>query len=316
MKVSVIVPVYNVYKYLDKCLNSLVNQTLKDIEIIIVNDGSKENEEEIINKYLDKYSNIKYYKKENGGLSSARNYGISKSIGKFIGFVDSDDYVDINMYEKMYNAAESNEADIVVCNVENIYETYSQKINTRYFNTSVDSDYMLAAPMACNKLVKRELLQNQFLFKKNIWYEDLELIPTLVLETKKIVFLNDYYYKYLQRKGSIMNQQKFNDKILDIKIVLSSIESKFQEFNKLEKYSQELEYLHIEHLLYSTPLRICLYKEEGKRYLDEISNLFKEKYPNWKNNKYFKMKSIKFKVICYLTYLKKRNIINMLSKFK
>ena len=79
MKGSVIVPVYNVYKYLDKCLNSLVNQTLKDIEIIIVNDGSKENEEEIINKYLDKYSNIKYYKKENGGLSSARNYGILKS---------------------------------------------------------------------------------------------------------------------------------------------------------------------------------------------------------------------------------------------
>ncbi len=220
------------------------------------------------------------------------------------------------MYEKMYNAAESNEADIVVCNVENIYETYSQKINTRYFNTSVDSDYMLAAPMACNKLVKRELLQNQFLFKKNIWYEDLELMPTLVLETKKIVFLNDYYYKYLQRNGSIMNQQKFNDKILDIKIVLASIENKFQEFNKSEKYSKELEYLHIEHLLYSTPFRICLYKEEGKRYLKEISNLFKKKYPNWKNNKYFKKKSFKFKVICYLTYLRKRNIINMLSKFK
>ena len=79
MKISVIVPVYNVEEYLGKCLNSLVNQTLKDIEIIIVNDGTKDNSEKIINKFLKKYNNIKYYKKENGGLSSARNYGISKA---------------------------------------------------------------------------------------------------------------------------------------------------------------------------------------------------------------------------------------------
>ena len=117
MKVSVIVPVYNVYKYLDKCLNSLVNQTLKDIEIIIVNDGSKENEEEIINKYLDKYSNIKYYKKENGGLSSARNYGILKSTGKFICFVDSDDYVELNTYELLYNKMISGNYDVVDCTI-------------------------------------------------------------------------------------------------------------------------------------------------------------------------------------------------------
>ena len=86
MKISVIVPVYNVEEYLGKCLNSLVNQTLKDIEIIIVNDGTKDNSEKIINKFLKKYNNIKYYKKENGGLSSARNYGISKASCKYIGF--------------------------------------------------------------------------------------------------------------------------------------------------------------------------------------------------------------------------------------
>ena len=94
MKVSVIVPVYNTYDYLNKCLDSLVNQSFKDYEIIIVNDGSTDDSEKIIKKYQKKYSNIKYYYKENGGLSSARNYGIKYANGDYIAFVDSDDYVD------------------------------------------------------------------------------------------------------------------------------------------------------------------------------------------------------------------------------
>ena len=115
IKVSVIVPVYNTEKYLAKCLDSLVNQTLKDIEIIVVNDGTKDNSEKIINKYLKKYSKIRYYKKENGGLSSARNYGIELANGEYVGFVDSDDYVKDGMFSKMYECAIKNNSDIVVC---------------------------------------------------------------------------------------------------------------------------------------------------------------------------------------------------------
>ena len=93
-KVSVIIPVYNTLEYLPKCLDSLVNQTLDDIELIIVNDGSPDDSHKLIKEYCEKYPNIKYYKKKNGGLSSARNYGIKKAVGEYIGFVDSDDYVD------------------------------------------------------------------------------------------------------------------------------------------------------------------------------------------------------------------------------
>ena len=123
IKVSVIVPVYNVEAYLDKCLNSLVNQTLKEIEIIVVNDGSKDNSEKIIEKYKEKYpEKIKYYKKENGGLSSARNYGLKYAIGEYVAFVDSDDYVDLKMYEKMINLANLENSDIVVAATEAIYK--------------------------------------------------------------------------------------------------------------------------------------------------------------------------------------------------
>ena len=102
IKVSVIVPVYNVEKYLDKCLDSLGRQTLKDIEIIVVNDESPDNSQKIIDKYSKKYSTIHGYKKKNGGVSDARNFGIKEAKGEYIAFVDGDDYVSIDMYEKMY----------------------------------------------------------------------------------------------------------------------------------------------------------------------------------------------------------------------
>ena len=115
-KVSVIVPVYNVEKYIDKCLNTLVNQTLKDIEIIIVNDGSPDNSQEIIDKYQKKYpKKIKSYIKENGGQGSARNFGLEKATGEYIGYVDSDDFIELDMYEKLYNKAKKHDLDISIC---------------------------------------------------------------------------------------------------------------------------------------------------------------------------------------------------------
>ena len=111
MKVSVIVPVYNTKDYLDKCLDSLINQTLEDMEIIVINDGSKENVEDIITKYKDK---IVYIKNTNHGIGYSRNLGIKKAKGEYIGFVDSDDYVNRDMYLDYYNYAKENDLDIVV----------------------------------------------------------------------------------------------------------------------------------------------------------------------------------------------------------
>ena len=122
-KVSVIVPVYNVENYITKCLESLVSQTLQDMEIIIVNDGSTDNSQQIIDNFVKKYpEKIKAFIKDNGGLSDARNFGIDRAIGEFIGFVDSDDYVTPTMFEQMYLLGKKNNAEMVICNLQKVNE--------------------------------------------------------------------------------------------------------------------------------------------------------------------------------------------------
>ena len=127
VKVSVIVPVYNVEKYIRKCLDSLVNQTLEDIEIIVVNDGSKDSSIDILKEYAEKHNNIKVYEKENGGLSDARNYGLQFATGKYIAFLDSDDYVDVNLYKRMYEKAKAEDSDMVECNFYWVYDNKTKK---------------------------------------------------------------------------------------------------------------------------------------------------------------------------------------------
>ena len=121
MKISVIVPVYNVENYLEKCLYSLVNQTLQEIEILVINDGSKDNSQKIIEFFQSKFpQKIKTFAKENGGLSDARNFGIDRATGEFLAFVDSDDYVSENMFLEMYDLAIKNEAELVICNLQKV----------------------------------------------------------------------------------------------------------------------------------------------------------------------------------------------------
>ena len=174
IKVSIIVPVYNVEEYLARCLDSLVNQSLKDIEIIVVNDGSPDNSQKIIDNYCKKYKNIKSFIKKNGGLSDTRNFGIKKSHGDYLIFIDSDDYVKETMLEKMWNVAINKNVDIVVCNCIQVYENgFEQEIKS---NLEMSDDniknYLISPPMACTMLYKKELFDDKK-FKKNIFYEDL-----------------------------------------------------------------------------------------------------------------------------------------------
>ena len=173
-KVSVIIPVYNVEKYIDKCLSSLVNQTLKDIEIIVVNDGSPDNSQKIIDKYVKKYpKKIKSFIKENGGQGSARNFGLTKANGEYIGYVDSDDYVELDMYEKLYNKAKTNNYDIVTCGNYNVSENYENKIvdNIVTIYKSKTENIIFGKMAVWNKIYKKEILVNNNIeFKEKVWY--------------------------------------------------------------------------------------------------------------------------------------------------
>lgn len=318
VKVSVIVPVYNVEDYLSKCLDSLVNQTLKDIEIIVVNDGSPDNSQDIINEYALKYPKIiKSFKKKNGGLSSARNYGIKKATGEYIAFVDSDDWLELYGLEHLYNKAVSDDLDIVVFDSLMVYDNRSDiYLNARFNLSDIDYiDYMISPPMACNKLYKRSLFTKDYFFKNGIFYEDLELIPSFVIKTKKIGYLNEDLYKYYQRTGSIMYQTTFNEKLLDIFTVLDSLENKFISSKLDKEYQEELEYLYIEHLLYSASLRFSIY-DDGKKYIKQINEIINNKYKNWKSNKYYKKRGLKFKTICFLTRTGNVYLLKKLYQFK
>ena len=310
VKVSVIVPVYNVEKYLDKCLDSLVNQTLKEIEIIVVNDGTKDNSQKIIDKYVKKYpKKIKSHIKENGGQSSARNYGLQYATGEYIGFVDSDDWVDFTMYEKMYSKCLSENLDIVVCDVINVYENGFHKYMTSNFNYSDDivKNYIISPPMACTRIYKKFLFDDEK-FKEGILYEDLNITPGLALKTKKIGFINEGLYFYLQRSGSIMNQKNFNKKLLDIFDVL---DNNYKKLNK--EYFNEIEYLYITHLLRTTSLRFIDYCD-SKEYLNKINEIIKERFPSWQKNDYYKKSSNKLQIICKLAYKKMYFCLKVMKK--
>lgn len=244
-KVSVIVPVYNVEKYLPKCLDSLLNQTLQNIEILVVNDGSTDYSGEIIHKYAQKYPDkIKAFQKENGGLSDARNFGIERATGDYIGFVDSDDYVSPAMFEEMVKLAEKHHAEMVICNIQKVNEqgriiqrltqipNMPEKIKLEY-NFSVFSDISY---FACNKLFRKNLFNGRR-FKKNIHFEDIQLIPQLLLDCKTIAQTQNYHYQYLERGDSITKTH--TEKGLDILKAVEDVE----EYFKTTKYSDKAEAL-------------------------------------------------------------------------
>lgn len=308
IKISIIVPVYNVEKYLDKCLNSLINQTNQNFEAIIVNDGSTDGSEKIVKKY-DNNPMIKYFKKKNGGLSSARNYGIKKASGDYLLFLDGDDYLEKDAVDILLKQVEKN-YDIIVFNIKSINE--DKVINDKSFNKDIEDDfnrYIVSAPSACNKLIKKEIfIKNNLEFKKGVYYEDLELIPSLALYTKKIKFIDNKLYNYIVRNNSILNQSKFNPKIDDIFIVIDSIYSKLK-----DKYPKEMEYLYIEHLLRNASLRYLDYKKYDR--VDKIVKSVKDKYKYWYKNNYFKSESnFKQKVLCFLIMKKQYKLIGLLRK--
>lgn len=311
MKVSVIVPVWNTEKYLRKCLDSLVNQDFDDYEVVVVNDESPDNSEQIIEEYANKYKNIRALSKKNGGLSSARNYGIKYAKGDYLAFVDSDDYVDKNFLKELYGAIIKDKSDIAVCEFSYLFEdgkTIWSHSNLKYTDDSLKK-YLLTPPMAPIRMCKKSLFKS-LKFKEGIYYEDLELCPKLIKYAKKVSFVDQNLYYYLMRDSSIMHQKTFNKKLEDIYLVLDS------NYEALYKdYPEEIEYMYIIHYLRSASLRFLDYKE-GRREINKIVKIMKDKFPNWKNNIYFKKSGKKIKIISYLAYHKQIILLKIIKKIK
>ena len=308
IKVSVIVPVYNTSKYLDKCINSLVNQTLEDIEIIIINDGSTDDSKKKIELWEKKDKRIKLYNKENGGQASARNLGLSVATGEYIAFLDSDDYVSNEMYNLLYQEAKKDDFDIILCDY---YLDYGDKIikNEKICSkTSLMSsgDYILSTPSPVNKIIKRSFLkESNFSFPEGFIYEDLASMPVLGIYNPSIKYLNKYLYYYVQTPSSTMRNDKYKEKYEDI---FRAIEYLYN--NILGKgFDQELEYIITYHFLYLGSLNFFKYRKYDK--INMISDRMKSYFPKWFKNSIVIDKFTKSQIIYMkLFYYKKYKYIN------
>ena len=314
--VSIIVPVWNVQEYLRKCLDSLVNQTFDNYEILVINDGSPDNSDLIIEEYVKKYPDlIKSLKKENGGQASARNLGLSRANGEYILFVDSDDWVDKTIVEKLYNRAINTNSDIVICNA---YSVQNDKIlpYQLFGNYSKDlkKNYIVSCEGACwGQLIKRSIIvDNNLYFLEHHFYEDIAVIPSLCLFTRNIAYLNENLYYYLIRSGSTMKQVTYNKSLEDIFDSLEYLSNIFKKNNSYKKYYNELEYIYIEHLLHAASLRF--FKFEKYDELSKIVKIMRDEFPKWKGNIYYKKKDLKHKIVCGLFYKKKYNILKLILK--
>ena len=283
-KVSIIVPVYNVEKYLAKCLDSLVNQTLEDVEIIVVDDGSKDNSKQIIDEFQTKYPDkIKSFVKENGGLSDARNFALDRASGEYIGFVDSDDYATAEMFEEMYSLAQKYDAEMVICNLQKVDENgkilqkltqvpnMPEKIDLAK-NLSVFSDL---GYFACNKLFKKELFENKR-FKKGVHFEDIQLVPQLLLSCKTLAQTQNYHYQYLERQDSITKTH--TEKGLDLLKAVKDVEEVFKK-SQYSNEKQALKLFWIMEAVYSYLAYLAFVKDDNlyRKMSAELRKFIKER---------------------------------------
>ena len=310
VKVSIIIPVYNVEKYLPKCLDSLVNQTLKDIEIILVNDGSPDNSQKIIDDYVKKYPKIvKSYIKENGGQGSARNYGFEKATGEYIGYVDSDDYVELDMYEKLYNKAKKEDLDIAICENYVVYEDSDKKLTEKTIHVLEDNvkNAFFGKMAVWNKIYKKSLVDN-LKFRSRLWYEDLDFSVKVLSNAKKIGYVDEPLYDYLLREGSTMN----NDNVKRNLEIL-------QAFDELKDCGDRemIELLAISHIYIAAIVRVINAKADGKKeIINTLRDYVQKEFPNYKNNKYLKFLDRNKKIIYNLITAKQYWLVKFIFLVK
>lgn len=227
--VSIIVPVYNVEKYLNACMISILNQTYANIEIILIDDGSKDNSGVMCDEYANIDSRVKVIHKKNGGLSDARNTGILKTNGKYIMFIDSDDVVASNYVEYLYTLLIENNADIAICDVVHCYPNkkiaFEQETSRRVFMPEEAIEEMLYQKnilvSACGKIYKRKLFDRIF-FPQGMLFEDSAVMYKIFDQTNIIAFGNAKLYGYLHRDDSITTQE-FSKRDEDILIIAKQI---------------------------------------------------------------------------------------------
>lgn len=299
IKVSVIIPVYNGGKYIGKCLDTLLNQTLSEIEIVVVNDGSKDNTDEIVSKYAKEHKDkIKYISIPNGGVSAARNLALQNASGDYITFCDCDDYVEPDMCEELYNKAVSTNAEVVVSgyfseNEKGHYVCYGLEYMEKFSHSLEERPDILfvSNPFVHNKLFARSLIEKSGIkFEKYKIFEDMLFAYSLMLLANKIEKVNKPFYHYIRRKSDSVTGV-LGPKFYDLFSVMVELREFYKKTSSVD-FTEQLTFVAIHHayLRFTADISIKEYKfryhfiKDTYKFLDEFN-------PKWRNNFYFEFKN-------------------------
>ena len=315
-KISVIIPVYNVEKFLNRCIESVINQDFTEIEIIMVNDGSTDKSGKICKRYANEDGRIKFFSKENGGLSSAINYGLDKATGKYIYFLDSDDFLHKNAFSEMVRIMEQTKTDIVSTNLRLVSENPELNIENdyvnAYFEVATNKVFFLQniSNHACGKLYKRNLFEG-IRYPEGRNYEDISTTYRLYKKANKIAYSKDSLYFYRQRNNAItqtITKKNINDLLLAYKDVKSDL------FNTNELYNYYL--LTILYILYSRALRMSkkekIYAKQMVKYINDEMKL----YGSLANIKKYKSESDMYNKLLLLKLHLVKPVVNIVDLYR
>lgn len=316
VKVSVIVPVYNVEKYLGRCLNSLLEQTLDDLEIIVIDDGSTDSSSAIAEKYSMKYPNkLQLYRKQNGGLSDARNYGMQFVRGEYVAFLDSDDYVEKDTYRKLYSTAKKACKKVVVCGYTKEWDSRCESVVESGYE-SIEEYLAYGETIAWNKIYKWEWLKKtEVFFPEGLRYEDMEFFPCMLSNLDSlddIGFVCEPLIHYTQRSDSITYAE--TDKVTDIWEIVNHVLSYYKTNEISNELNEAIEFKFVKALLGSFLLKYNRISncELRKKLQKEHWNFIITTFPNYKSNSYIRRLKIGhmiyLKLMCKPLYILMCNI--------
>ena len=303
VKVSIIIPVYNTEKYLEACLDSVVGQTLQELEVLLVNDGSTDSSQEIMERYQALYPDkIRVFSKENGGQATARNMALPLCRGEYIGFVDSDDTIEPEMYERMYAKAKETDADYVECDYINVkingqgeqerIADYGSRVREYTSVKDMFLDPMLAP---WNKIYRAKLLlESGVVFPEGLIYEDTAFCLKAISFIRKPAFVPGKYVVHFYRGSSTMNVNKAA-RVANIFDVLKDVIRFYQSHGIYEEYREELECAIVKILLCSSMVRISRVPDKGlrKQFCRDTWKMVQEYFPDYKKNQYIRGKGKK-----------------------
>ncbi len=288
--ISIIVPVYNVEKYLEKCLNSLVNQTYKNIEIIVVDDGSTDNSGRIADDFALKYDIVKVIHTKNGGVSAARNAGIENANGEYIAFVDSDDWVDENIFEHLHSMIIKGNYGLSACNLleefgtetEQLFETAEFNVcdQKELFNLILDTNYVCG--YACNKLFRRDIMGELRFDERLTLCEDIDFCARFACKCEASIYTKAPFYHYRQRKDSMTGDFSYNVRKLSVIKAYENIMPIYARYDAEDYCKLERNYLKINLNLKG---RMIVSEIDDKETCDMIEDNIKRYYPIVMRNK-------------------------------